>query len=117
MRLSEWYLTLRSTFTADGLIVKFTQPSDNDALPLLHVNIHTDSDRSTKIDTLNQVNQQIDLYCENTISVIEFEMLVDKVKNSISKTIRWDSLTTQTMVDTSTGRDIRRAMFLVTFTI
>lgn len=117
MTLSEWYLTLRSTCTAGGLKVKFTQPSVNDALPLLHVNVHTDSDNSTKIDTLNQVSQQIDLYCENTISVIEFEMLVNKVKNSISKTIRWDSLTTQTMVDTSTGRDIRRAMFLVTFTI
>ena len=117
MTLSEWYLSLRDTCTAGGLTVKFTQPSANDALPLLHVNIHTDSDRSTKIDTLNQVSQQIDLYCENTISVIEFETLVNKVKNSISKTIRWDSLTTQTMVDTSTGRDIRRAMFLVTFTI
>lgn len=117
MTLSEWYLTLRDTFAADGLTVKFTQPSVDDALPLLHVNVHTDSDASTKIDTLNQVNQQIDLYCENTISVVEFESLVNKVKNSISKTIRWDSLTTQTMVDTSTGRDIKRAMFLVTFTI
>lgn len=117
MTLSEWYLALRDTCTADGLKVKFTQPSTNDDLPLLHVNVHTDADASTKFDTLNQVNQQIDLYCENTISVIEFEKLINQVRNSISKTIRWDSLTTQTMVDTSTGRDIRRAMFLVTFTI
>lgn len=117
MTLSEWYLSLRDTLTADELTVKFTQPSVDDALPLVHVNIHTDSDDSTKFDTLNQVSQQIDLYCENTISVIEFETLINQVRNSISKTIRWDSLTTQTMVDTSTGRDIRRAMFLVTFTI
>lgn len=117
MTLSEWYLSLRDACTAEGLTVKFKQPSTDDVLPLLHVNIHTDSDNSTKFDMLNQVSQQIDLYCENTISVIEFETLINKVKNSISKTIRWDSLTTQTMVDTSTGRDIRRAMFLVTFTI
>ena len=117
MTLSEWYLSLRDICTADGLTVKFKQPSTDDSLPLLHVNVHTDSDNSTKTDTLNQVSQQIDLYCENTISVIEFETLVNQVKNLISKTIRWDSLTTQTMVDKSTGRDIRRAMLLVTFTI
>jgi len=89
MTLSEWYLTLRSTCTAGGLKVKFTQPSVNDALPLLHVNVHTDSDNSTKTDMLNQVNQQFHLYCENTITVVEFETFVNKVKNLISKTIRW----------------------------
>ncbi|WP_338230744.1 hypothetical protein [Lactiplantibacillus paraxiangfangensis] len=117
MTMGEWYEALNTRLNADGIKVKFNQPQAKDTLPLVHVNVHTDSDASTKFDTLNQVEQQIDIYCEGTMAPFDFENYVQKVKWSISKVKRWNSLTTQTSIDDSIGRDLRRAMLLITVTI
>lgn len=117
MTLAEWYERVYEILPADGIKVKFKQPQASDTLPLVHVNVHIDGDRSSKIGTLNQVEQQIDVWAEDSMSVFDFENYVQKVKWSLSKTIRWDSLTTTTMKDESMGRVIKRAMLLITITI
>lgn len=117
MRVSEWYERLQAQLTADGFTVTFMQPQPGATLPLVHVAGHTDGDASTHNGTLNSIDQQIDLYGEVTMPRAEFEMLTEKLKRSLSRTGGWDSLTTQQMIDTSTGRDLYRALLLVTKTI
>lgn len=117
MTLGEYYEQLYTILPANGITVKFKQPSVDDTLPLVHVNVHTDLDVSGKTDTLNQIEQQIDVYAEGATAPFDFEEYVQKVKWSLSKALRWDHLTTQTMIDDSMGREIKRAMFLITITI
>lgn len=117
MRLAEWYEKIREQFNNDGIKVVFKQPSPSSILPLVHVGPHTDLDVSTKTATLNEVDQQINIWCESTMAPADFEDYVQKVKWSLSKVGRWDSLTTQTMFDDSSGRDLRRALLMITITI
>ena len=117
MRVSEWYGRLQTQLTADGFKVKFSQPDASDTLPLVHVAGHTDGDVSSHNGTLSSVDQQIDLYSETDISRADFEMLTEKLKWSLSRAGGWDSLTTQQMIDTSEGRDLYRALLLLTKTI
>lgn len=117
MELTEYYKRLRSALQANGFRVFFRQPQPDDELPLVHINVHTDLDVSSKTDTLNQVEQQIDYYAEGGTSPVAVESDIAKVKNALSRVVQWDALTTQITKDTSTGRDLSRAMFLVTITI
>lgn len=117
MRLADWYTTVKAQFDIDGLKIIFRQPQTDDTLPLTQFSVHTDTDSSSKTSPeLNQVEQQIDVWTEN-VSVVDFEEYVRRVKFSLSKCTRWESLTTQTMIDDSTGRDLRRALILLTITI
>ncbi|MFT8584636.1 hypothetical protein [Liquorilactobacillus hordei] len=117
MRLADFYTNIKTQLKSDGITVIFRQPTTNDTLPLVQVGVHTDSDASTKFGPeLNEVEQQIDVWTEN-VSVIEFEEYVRQVKLSLSKCVRWNNLTVQTMIDESIGRDLRRALFLMTITI
>lgn len=117
MRLADFYTSIKTQLTSDNITVLFRQPTTNDVLPLVQVGVHTDSDASTKFGPeLNEVEQQIDVWTEN-VSVIEFEEYVRQVKLSLSKCVRWEILTVQTMIDESIGRDLRRALFLMTITI
>lgn len=116
MRLADWYTAVRSQLTNDGFKVLFRQPQPDDTLPLVQFSVHTDTDYSNKTGPeLNQVEQQIDIWTEKS-SVVDFEEYVRQVKLSLSKCTKWDGLTTQTMIDDSTGRDLRRALILLTIT-
>jgi len=118
LKLTDWYKLIASQLAAENIKVKYKQPSQADTLPLVHINVHTDHDMSNKFDTLNQVTQQIDLYAEGTTPPLDFEDMVDTVKRAFSRTpVRWDALTPQPTIDDSTGRDIKRAMFLVEVTL
>ncbi|MFB9770095.1 hypothetical protein [Lactiplantibacillus modestisalitolerans] len=117
MTLAEWYEQVYAQLPADGIRVVFKQPQADSQLPLVHVSVHTDLDVSSKTDTLNQVEQQIDVYAEGDTPPFDFEQYVQKVKWSLGKVLKWDSLTTQTMIDDSMGREIKRAMLLITITI
>lgn len=117
MRVSEWYDKLQKQLTDDGFSVTFTQPQPGAVLPLVHVAGHTDGDVSSHNGTLSSIDQQIDLYGEITMPRAEFEMLTEKLKWSLSRAGGWDNLTTQQMIDTSSGRDLYRALLLVTKTI
>jgi len=118
LKLTDWYKLIASQLAAENIKVKYKQPSQADTLPLVHINVHTDLDMSNKFATLNQVTQQIDLYAEGTTPPLDFEDMIDTVKRAISRTpVRWDALTTQTTIDDSTGRDIKRAMLLVMVTL
>ena len=117
MRLADFYMNIKTQLKSDGITIIFRQPTSSDILPLVQVGVHTDSDASTKFGPeLNEVQQQIDVWTEN-VSVIEFEEYVRQVKLSLSKCVRWNNLTVQTMIDESIGRDLRRALFLMTITI
>ncbi|AFU63018.1 hypothetical protein G168_gp11 [Lactobacillus phage ATCC8014] len=117
MELSEFYKRLRAELQANGLKVLFRQPQPTDALPLVHINVHTDLDVSAKTGTLNQVMQQVDYYNEGSAAPVKVEADINKVRNAMAKVVRWDNLTTQTTSDLSSGRELKRAMFLLTITI
>lgn len=117
MTLSDWYDQLKAQLISDGFKVIFSQPQVSDPLPLVQFGPHTDLDVSSHSGTLNEVDQQINLWCEVATSPAEFEELIRKIKWSLSRAGRWDNLTTQTMIDDSAGRDIRRALFILTVTI
>lgn len=117
MRVSEWYERIQAQLTADGFTVTFAQPQPGAVLPLAHVAGHTDGDVSSHNGTLSSIDQQIDLYGEITMPRAEFEELTGKLKWSLSKAGGWDNLTTQQMIDTSSGRDLYRALLLITKTI
>lgn len=117
MTIIEWLQTTSGLIAAENIKVNFEQPSIDDPLPLVLFGTHTDLDASSKIGTLNTVEQQIDLFDEITTPPIEFERTIAKIKNVLSRVVRWDNITVTTSIDTSAGRQIRRAMFLVTITI
>lgn len=117
MTMTELYELIDKQFKTDGIAITFSQPQPSATLPLVQVGPHTDLDQSTKTGpALNQVEQQIDVWTEMD-SVASFEDVVRKVKWSLNRAFRWENLTTQTMLDTSSGRDLRRALLLVTYTI
>lgn len=116
MTLSEWYEDVRAQLTADELNPTFVQPGANRALPIVFVNVHVDSDMSSKVGTLSSVEQQIDIYDSIDTPPAEWEDFVRKVKWSLSKVTRWQSLTASNSIDTSMGDStpLRRCMLLIT---
>ena len=115
MTLSKWYENVQTQLTADGLNPVFIQPDTNSTLPLVFVNVHVDSDMSTKIGTLSSVAQQIDIYDSIDTPPAEWEDFVRKVKWSLSKVTRWQSLTASNSIDTSMGEStpLRRCMLII----
>lgn len=115
MTLSQWYEDVQTQLTADGLNPVFVQPDANSKLPLVFVNVHVDADMSSKAGTLSSVGQQIDIYDSIDTPPAEWEELVRKVKWSLSKVTRWQSLTATNSIDTSMGDStpLRRCMLIV----
>jgi ribosome-associated translation inhibitor RaiA len=115
MTLSQWYEDVQTQFTADGLNPAFVQPDTKSTLPLVFVNVHVDSDMSSKTGTLSSVSQQIDIYDSIDTAPAEWEDFVRKVKWSLSKVTRWQSLTATNSIDTSMGDStpLRRCMLIV----
>ena len=115
MTLSKWYEDLQTQLTADGLNPVFVQPDASSKLPLVFVNVHVDSDMSSKTGTLSSVGQQIDIYDSIDTPPAEWEDFVRKVKWSLSKVTRWQSLTTTNSIDKSMGDStpLRRCMLIV----
>jgi len=115
MTLSQWYEDMQTQFTADGLNLAFVQPDTKSTLPLVFVNVHVDADMSSKTGTLSSVGQQIDFYDSIDTPPAEWEDFVRKVKWSLSKVTRWQSLTATNSIDTSMGDStpLRRCMLIV----
>lgn len=115
MTLSQWYEDVQTQLTADGLNLAFVQPDVKSTLPLVFVNVHVDSDMSSKTGTLSSVGQQIDIYDSIDTPPAEWEDFVRKVKWSLSKVTRWQSLTATNSIDTSMGDStpLRRCMLIV----
>lgn len=115
MTLSKWYEDLQTKMTADGLNPVFVQPDANSKLPLVFVNVHVDADMSSKTGTLSSVGQQIDIYDSIDTPPAEWEDFVRKVKWSLSKVTRWQSLTATNSIDISMGDStpLRRCMLLI----
>lgn len=116
MTLSQWYKDVETQLTADGLNPVFVQPGANKVLPLVFMNVHVDSDMSSKTGTLSSVGQQIDIYDSIDTPPAEWEDFVRKVKWSLSKVTRWQSLTASNSIDTSMGdsKPLHRCMLLIT---
>lgn len=116
MTLSQWYEDVQTQLTADGLNPVFIQPDAKSTLPLVFVNVHVDADMSSKTGTLSSVGQQIDIYDSIDTPPAEWEDFVRKVKWSLSKVTRWQSLTASNSIDTSMGDStpLRRCMLLIT---
>ncbi|GAN41582.1 putative uncharacterized protein [Lacticaseibacillus paracasei NRIC 1981] len=116
MTLSQWYEDVQTQLIADGLNPVFVQPDAKSTLPLVFVNVHVDSDMSSKTGTLSSVGQQIDIYDSIDTPPAEWEDFVRKVKWSLSKVTRWQSLTASNSIDTSMGdsKPLRRCMLLIT---
>ena len=115
MTLSKWYEDVQTQFTADGFNLAFVQPDTKSTLPLVFVNVHVDSDMSSKNGTLSSVGQQIDIYDSIDTPPAEWEDFVRKGKWSLSKVTRWQSLTATNSIDTSMGDStpLRRCMLIV----
>lgn len=115
MTLSKWYEDVQTQFTADGLNLAFVQPDTKSTLPLVFVNVHVDTDMSSKTGTLSNVGQQIDIYDSIDTPPAEWEEFVRKVKWSLSKVTHWQSLTATNSIDTSMGDStpLRRCMLLI----
>ena len=115
MTLSQWYEDVQNQLTNDGLNPAFVQPDTKSTLPLVFVNVHVDSDMSSKTGTLSRVGQQIDIYDSIDTPPAEWEDFVRKVKWSLSKVTRWQSLTATNSIDTSMGDStpLRRCMLIV----
>lgn len=115
MTLSKWYEDVQTQFTADGFNLAFVQPDTKSTLPLVFVNVHVDADMSSKTGTLSRVGQQIDIYDSIDTPPAEWEDFVRKVKWSLSKVTRWQSLTATNSIDTSMGDStpLRRCMLLI----
>ena len=115
MTLSQWYEDVQTQLTADGINLTFVQPDAKSMLPLVFVNVHVDSDMSSKNGTLSSVGQQIDIYDSIDTPPAEWEDFVRKVKWSLSKVTRWQSLTATNSIDTSMGDStpLRRCMLIV----
>lgn len=115
MTLSKWYEDMQTQFTADGINLAFVQPDTKSTLPLVFVNVHVDSDMSSKTGTLSSIGQQIDIYDSIDTPPAEWEDFVRKVKWSLSKVTRWQSLTATNSIDTSMGDStpLRRCMLLI----
>lgn len=116
MRISEWYDKLNAIYAEAGVPITFEQP--NGQVPITFVNVHTDGDMSSKTDTLQSVEQQIDVYVDKqAMSRVDWEDYVRNNKRLIAQSVGFDSLTCQTSIDNSTGKDLYRAMILVTIEI
>lgn len=116
MRISEWYDKLNAIYAEAGVPITFEQP--NGQVPITFVNVHTDGDISSKTDTLQSVEQQIDVYVDKqAMSRVDWEDYVRNNKRLIAQSVGFDSLTCQTSIDNSTGKDLYRAMILVTIEI
>lgn len=116
MRISEWYDKLNTIYTEAGVPITFEQPTGQ--VPITFVNVHTDGDMSSKTDTLQSIDQQIDVYVDKqAMSRADWEDYVRDNKRLIAQSVGFDSLTCQTSIDDSTGKDLYRAMILVTIEI
>ena len=115
MTLSQWYEDVQTQLAADGIALAFVQPAVKSTLPLVFVNVHVDADMSSKTGTLSSVGQQIDIYDSIDTPPAEWEDFVRKVKWSLSKVTRWQSLSATNSIDTSTGDStpLRRCMLIV----
>jgi len=115
MTLSQWYEDVQTQFNADGINLAFVQPDTKSTLPLVFVNVHVDADMSSKTGTLSSIGQQIDIYDSIDTPPAEWEDFVRKVKWSLSKVTRWQSLTVTNSIDTSMGDStpLRRCMLIV----
>ena len=85
MTLSQWYEDVQTQLTEDGLNPAFVQPDVKSALPLVFVNVHVDSDMSSKTGTLSSVGQQIDIYDRIDTPPAEWEDFVRKVKGRLAR--------------------------------
>ncbi|GAW63387.1 hypothetical protein FC65_GL001625 [Ligilactobacillus acidipiscis DSM 15836] len=116
MTTDEWYTELYAAFQQVGLKCYFNQPSIDEALPLVQIGVHIDNDQSNKTGgALYEIQQQIDLYADPLgMTANEFERLIRKVKYAISSCTNIRSMTATTMIDTSTEKELKRCLFLVT---
>lgn len=116
MTTGEWYTELYAAFKKVGLDCYFNQPSIDTALPFVQIGVHVDSDRSTKVGgELYEIQQQIDLYADPIgLTPNGFEQMIRKVKYAISSCTNIRSMTATTMADTSTEKELKRCLFLVT---
>ncbi|MFD1430428.1 hypothetical protein [Lacticaseibacillus mingshuiensis] len=116
MILSEWYEAVQTQLTADRLNPVFVQPDAKSTLPLVFINVHVDTDMSSKTGTLSSVSQQIDIYDSIDTPPATWEEYVQSVKHSLSKVTRWQSLTASNSIDTSMGesKPLRRCMLIIT---
>lgn len=116
MRISEWYDKLNTIYTAANIPITFEQPTGQ--VPITFVNVHTDGDMSSKTDTLQSVEQQIDVYVDKqAMSRADWEDYIRYNKHLIAQSTGFVSMTCQTSIDDSTGKDLYRAMILVTIEI
>lgn len=116
MTTDEWYMKLYAAFQQVGLKCYFNQPSIDTALPFVQVSVHVDSDLTNKTGgELYEIQQQIDLYADPLeLSSNAYERLIRKVKYVISSCTNIRSMTATTMADTSTEKELKRCLFLVT---
>jgi hypothetical protein len=118
MQLAELYDKLDSQLTAKQFNVTFAQPSAKTVLPVVQIGPHTDTDMSTKADTLTTIDQQIDFYTEKAeVSVFDFEIMLNSLRASIYKAYPWLTMTTVVSIDDTSGRDLRRGRLMLTYEI
>lgn len=116
MRISEWYDKLNAIYAEADVPITFEQP--NGQVPITFVNVHTDGDMSSKTDTLQSVEQQIDVYVDKqAMNRADWEDYIRYNKHLISQSIGFVSMTCQTSIDDSNGKDLYRAIILVTIEI